>query len=58
VSAALTARGLHAREPGTSIPAAVLEAAARAGRKGQPVGLRLLARVLDGLRRLPDRSPK
>ena len=52
-----TGHRLQAREPGVGIPAAVLQAAARAGRRGQPADPRLLQRVLDGLRRLPGRCP-
>jgi hypothetical protein len=48
--------GLQAREPGASIPSVVLEVAASAGRRKQPADLRLLQRVLDGLRRLPGCS--
>jgi hypothetical protein len=51
-----TDRHLRAREPSVGIPSPVLEAAARAGRRRQPADLRLLERVLDGLRRLPGCS--
>ena len=50
-------RQLRAREPGAGIPSPVLEAAARARRSRQPADLRLLQRVLDGLRRLPGCCP-
>jgi len=46
--------GLQVREPGTSVPRAVLEAAARAGRNGQPTDPALLRRVIDGLQQLPE----
>ena len=44
---------LQAREPGAGIAPSVAAAAALAGHNGKPADLRLLQRVLDGLRRLP-----
>jgi hypothetical protein len=45
---------LHARQPGNSLPAAVRDAAARAGRSRRPADPVLLARVRDALARPPD----
>jgi len=57
MSEALTGQALQAREPGASICTAALEAAVRAGSKGQSADPRLLRRVVDGLRRLPGPFP-
>lgn len=45
---------LQVRHPGASVPQAVRDAAARAGRRHGPVDLLLLWRVRDALARLPD----
>ena len=49
------AHDLHVRQPGGSLPEAVRDAAARAGRRrGSPVDPLVLERVRDALARLPD----
>ena len=47
-------RDLPARRPGVSVPGAVRDAAARAGRRRRPVDPAVLKRVRDALARLPD----
>jgi hypothetical protein len=48
------AHDLQARQPGRSLPAAVRDAAARAGRRRKPIDPLVLARARDALARLPD----
>jgi hypothetical protein len=45
---------LQARQPGSGLPAAVRDAAVRAGRRSRPLDPLLLQRVRDALARLPD----
>jgi hypothetical protein len=48
------AHDLQARQPGSGLPAAVLDAAVRAGGRRKPIDPLLLARARDALARLPD----
>ena len=47
---------LQLRQPGSSLPGAVRDAAMRAGRRRSPVDPRLLEQVRNALARLPDRG--